>query len=124
MHDNIRDVLLREPSSVSHATVEAILGNDLCVVLTRRSDWYGVDGLAKVIKARAPHRLPALEAWQAQQRARIEALNKAITRRFEAKIKEYQRDFRFDLDRAAMDARFDVIAWLNGGKRNTRPAFG
>lgn len=124
MHHSITDVLIREPSSVSHATVEAILGDDLCLVLTRRSDWYGVDGLAKAIRQRAPHRLPVLEAWQAEHRARIQALNSAITRRFEAKIKEYQRDFRFDLDRAAMDARFDVIAWLNGGKRNTRPAFG
>lgn len=69
MHHNIRDVLIREPSSLSHATVEAILGDDLCVVLTRRADFYGVDGLGKAIKARAPHRLPALAAWQEEQRA-------------------------------------------------------
>jgi hypothetical protein len=124
MHHSITDVLFKEPSSVSHATVEKLLGDDLCVVLTRRADWYGVDGLAKVIHQKAPHRLPVLEAWQEEHRARITTLNKAITRRFEAKIEEYQRDFRFDLDRAAMDARFDVIAWLNGGKRQTRPAFG
>ena len=57
MHQSITDVLFKEPSSVSHATVKAILGDDLCVVLTRRADWYGVDGLAKVIRQRAPHRL-------------------------------------------------------------------
>ncbi len=120
----IKDLLLRKPSSVSRSTVETILAEDFRLVVGKNlCEAYDFGWVVRAVKARAPHRLDALNAWQAKRLAYVAALNAKATRIFEERVQLYQTELRMDLSKAVMDARFDVIAWFNGGKRNTRPAY-
>ena len=122
--NSIKDLLLGEPSTVSRITIEKLLEEDFRLVLGKTdAEAYCIKWLTRAIQARAPHRLDALNKWQEKRLAYVADVNAKATHVFEERVQLYQTELRMNLNRAVMDARFDVIAWFNGGKRNTRPAY-
>ena len=129
--NNIKDLLIGEPSFLSGDDVKIILVEDLCRVYPKLwpqvggeyGPYFELDGLKAHLQKKFPHRLVNLEAWLEERRAKVAPHNAKVAKLLETKIAFYMKELSMDLERATVEARFDVIAWLAGGERQTRPAY-
>lgn len=112
----------KEPAFISLDAIKSILGEDLRRVMPKLSKQLEpttiieLGFVARAIRKKVPHRMAALDAWKAKQKARVDAHNAHINRLIEARAQIYIDEMGRDRSQALWDAKFVVY-------RELAPAF-